>query len=110
MKNVVCKNMLIGATLGAVLSLLHKPTRNACGEKVSEAKRMFAIYRKNPELLTEQTKQKLDEVKDAARTVSENISFINGQIEELRKTTPKVIELIEETKEHFSKNTPKRLE
>lgn len=110
MKNVICKNMLIGATLGAVLSLLHKPTRMACGEKVSEAKRMLEIYRNNPNLLSEQTKQKLEEVKAAAKTASENISFINGQIQELKKTTPKVIELIEETKEHFSKNSPKRLE
>ena len=46
----------------------------------------------------------MDQVKIMANTVSDDLSFLNNQISKLKQTTPQVIELLKETKEHFSKN------
>ncbi|PJN86402.1 hypothetical protein CV739_00545, partial [Bacillus velezensis] len=63
-----------------------------------------AFYRKHPEALKQQASAKMDHVKIFANTVSEDLGFLNGQITKLKQTTPQVIDLLKETKEHFSKN------
>lgn len=107
MKNerMMMKNMMIGASIGAALSLFHKPTRDACGMKWMMCKNKVRLYRSNPELLKNSMITKLDDTKKLAQSLSDDLSFLNKQVSELKKTTPKVMELVEETKEHFSKKT-----
>lgn len=107
---VVLRNILLGASVGAVMSLLHKPTREACGEKLSACKSKIKLYRSNPNLLTDCIKEKIEETKKLSASVTDDLNFLNQQIRELKETTPKVIELIEETRERFSKKTDNRLE
>ncbi|ASB87569.1 hypothetical protein OZL92_21445 [Bacillus sonorensis] len=109
-ERVVLRNILLGASVGAALSLLHKPTREACGAKLSACKNKIKLYRSNPGLLTGCVKEKMEEAKKLSASLSDDLNFLNQQIKELKETTPKVIELIEETREHFSKKTDNRLE
>ncbi|MBU8786714.1 MULTISPECIES: hypothetical protein [Bacillus] len=109
-ERVVLRNILLGASVGAVMSLLHKPTREACGAKLSACKSKVKLYRNNPNLLTDCIKEKIEETKKLSASVTDDLSFLNQQIRELKETTPKVIELIEETREHFSKKSDNRLE
>ncbi|ANF35678.1 hypothetical protein IM717_14530 [Bacillus velezensis] len=101
---IMAKAILIGAAAGGALSLLHKPTREGCFRNMDACRRRAAFYRKHPEALKQQASAKLDQVKIIANTVSEDLSFLNGQITKLKQTTPQVIDLLKETKEHFSKN------
>ncbi|KKB73577.1 MULTISPECIES: hypothetical protein [Bacillus] len=109
-ERVVLRNILLGASVGAVMSLLHKPTREACGAKLSACKSKVKLYRNNPNLLTDCIKEKIEETKKLSASVTDDLNFLNQQIRELKETTPKVIELIEETREHFSKKSDNRLE
>ncbi|MGY4713827.1 hypothetical protein ACXDMD_04105 [Bacillus amyloliquefaciens] len=101
---IMAKAILIGAAAGGALSLLHKPTREGCFRNMDACRRRAAFYRKHPEALKQQASAKLDQVKIIANNVSEDLSFLNGQITKLKQTTPQVIDLLKETKEHFSKN------
>ncbi|PLT49302.1 hypothetical protein [Bacillus amyloliquefaciens] len=101
---IMAKAILIGAAAGGALSLLHKPTREGCFRNMDACRRRAAFYRKHPEALKQQASAKLDQVKIIANTVSKDLSFLNGQITKLKQTTPQVIDLLKETKEHFSKN------
>ncbi|MEC1262761.1 hypothetical protein P9D34_20515 [Bacillus swezeyi] len=107
---VFIRNILLGASVGAVMSLLHKPTREACGLKLSACKNKIRLYRANPGMLTECAKEKMEETKKLSASISDDLSFLNRQIKELQETTPKVIELIEETREHFSSKSKNRQE
>ncbi len=66
MKNdrVFIRNILLGASVGAVMSLLHKPTREACGAKLDACKNKVRLYRANPGMFTECVKEKMDEAKN----------------------------------------------
>ncbi|KJR70718.1 hypothetical protein [Bacillus velezensis] len=101
---IMAKAILIGAAAGGALSLLHKPTREGCFRNMDACRRRAAFYRKHPEALKQQASAKLDQVKIIANTVSKDLSFLNGQITKLKQTTPQIIDLLKETKEHFSKN------
>ncbi|AVM09454.1 hypothetical protein D070_04030 [Bacillus velezensis] len=101
---IMTKAILIGAAAGGALSLLHKPTREGCFRNMDACRRRAAFYRKHPEALKQQASAKLDQMKNIANSVSEDLSFLNGQITKLKQTTPQVIDLLKETKEHFSKN------
>lgn len=112
MKNdrVFIRNILPGASVGAVMSLLHKPTREACGAKLTACKNKVRLYRANPGMLTECVKEKMDEAKKLTASISDDLSFLNQQIKELKETTPKVIGLIEETRDHFTAKSKGRTE
>ncbi len=43
-------------------------------------------------------------------SISDDLSFLNQQMKELKETTPKVIGLIEETRDHFTAKSKGRTE
>jgi len=103
--NKLVRGMLVGALVGAVISLLDKRTRDDVIETGRNVSSKMKEYVEDPAVLTNDVKEKIDNVKDTIQEVSEDISFINGKVKELRETTPQVISLIQETKERF---IPKR--
>ncbi|TWM50075.1 hypothetical protein CHCC14815_4321 [Bacillus licheniformis] len=80
MKNdrVFIRNILLGASVGAVMSLLHKPTREACGAKLTACKNKVRLYRANPGMLTECVKEKMDEAKKLTASISDDLSFLKS--------------------------------
>ncbi|MDU0156285.1 hypothetical protein [Bacillus cabrialesii] len=102
-ERLMLKGIFLGAAAGAALSLFHKPTRQACGMRWLTCKHKLSLYKSNPELLKNTVITKMDEAKKRAQTLSDEVGFVNQQVKELKKTTPQVMELVQETKEHFSK-------
>ncbi|MDA7026694.1 hypothetical protein PJ311_08745 [Bacillus sp. CLL-7-23] len=100
---VIIRNILLGASVGVIMSLIHKPTRKACALKIAAYTDKVRRFREQPDQLTNCIQQKI-------RSVSDDLSFLNQQIKELREATPEVIKRIEETRDHFSKRNRKRLE
>lgn len=52
----------------------------------------------------------MDEAKKLTASISDDLSFLNQQMKELKETTPKVIGLIEETRDHFTAKSKGRTE
>lgn len=104
-ENKLVKGMFIGALAGAAFSLLDKHTRDdviQAGKKVSTK---IKGYVEEPTTFTREVKQKIDHVKDTVQEVSEDLSFLNKKVKELKETTPQVMNAMQETKERL---LPKR--
>jgi gas vesicle protein len=104
-ENKLFTGILVGALIGAAFSLFDKRTRQdviASGQKVSSK---IKGYIEQPSTLTNELKQKIDDVKDTVQEVSDDISFINQKVKELKETTPQVVNLLQETRDRFM---PKR--
>lgn len=100
-ENKLLTGMLVGALVGAAVSLLDRRTRQdvvACGKNASSK---IKGYIKEPTSFTNEVKQKVEDVKDTVQEVSEDISFINEKVKVLKETTPQIVSLLQESKERF---------
>lgn len=100
-ENKLLTGMIVGALVGAAVSLLDRRTRQdvvACGKNASSK---IKGYVKEPTLFTNEVKQKMEDVKDTFQEVSDDITFINEKVNELKEATPQVINLLKESKERF---------
>lgn len=102
-KQIVLRGAVIGAACGILLTLFHRPTRTALKEKWNDCQQKLDEYRLEPGKMSACVKEKMEETKQLMRTVSDDLSFLNVQVNQLKETTPKVLEIIEETKDHFQK-------
>lgn len=64
-ERLMLKGIFLGAAAGAALSLLHKPTRQACGMRWLTCKHKLSLYKSNPELLKNTVITKVDEAKSS---------------------------------------------
>jgi gas vesicle protein len=103
--NKLVRGMLIGALVGAAVTLFDKHTRDDVIQAGKNVSSKVKGYVEEPTTLTNEVKQKIDHVKDTVQEVSEDLSFLNEKMKELKQTTPQVINLMQETKERF---LPKR--
>ncbi|MBS2967756.1 YtxH domain-containing protein [Metabacillus sp. KIGAM252] len=100
-KNILLRNVCIGAAAGFVLSMFHKPTRESMIEEAREISEKASYYYHNPSLLSEDLKAKLNDAKDMVQNVTDDLRFVNEKVNELKETTPVVIEAIKEAKERI---------
>ncbi|MDM5319153.1 YtxH domain-containing protein [Bacillus altitudinis] len=103
---IVLRGALLGAACGALLTLFHRPTRIALKNKWNDCQQKLDEVYREPSRISACMKEKMEETKQLMRTVSNDLSFLNEQVNQLKETTPRVLEIIEETKDHFqSKQT-----
>ncbi|TXC89248.1 YtxH domain-containing protein [Metabacillus litoralis] len=103
--NKLVAGMLIGALVGAAASLMDKQTRDdvlECGKNINIK---LNKYVKDPTAFTNEVKVKIDDMKHTVKEVSEDITFITEKVNELKTTTPQVVNMLHETKDRF---LPKR--
>ncbi|MDQ0163505.1 YtxH domain-containing protein [Aeribacillus alveayuensis] len=103
-KNKLLKGVLLGALVGAAISLLDKKTRDHIKDIGIKTTEQMKHYVQNPSEASNAVKNKISEAKQTLRHVSDDLSFINEKVKELKELTPQLIELIEETKERIQKN------
>lgn len=104
-ENKVVTGMLVGALVGVAVSLMDKRTRDdvlECGRNLNNK---LNKYVKDPTTFTNEVKVKIDDMKDTVKEVSEDITFITEKVNELKTTTPQVVNMLHETKDRF---LPKR--
>lgn len=100
-ENKLFTGMMVGALIGAAVSLLDKRTRQdviSSGQKVSST---IKGYIEQPSTFKTEVKKKMDEVKETVQEVSEDLSFLNEKMKELKETTPHVVNLLQETRDRF---------
>ncbi|WP_243387996.1 YtxH domain-containing protein [Bacillus kexueae] len=102
-ENKLLKGLFVGAAVGMAIALVDKQTRKVAIEKGKEAADCVKYCAENPEVVSSFVKGKMDEVKTTLRSVSEDITFLNEKVKDLKELTPQVLEFIEETKEQINR-------
>ncbi|MGD6817822.1 hypothetical protein [Metabacillus sp. 84] len=100
-KSVLLRNVAIGAAAGFVLSMFHKPTRESLVEEAKEIGEKAGYYYRNPSLLSEDLKDKLNDAKFVVQNVTDDLKFVNQKVNELKETTPVILDVIKEAKERI---------
>lgn len=97
------KGILLGALAGGALSLLDKPTRHAVTKSIQNTSTQVGHVLKDPSVLVEKVKATSAQMRETARQVSDDVTFIKEKVEELTEVTPQVMDMVKETKDSFSK-------
>jgi gas vesicle protein len=100
-ENKLLTGMLVGALVGAAVSLLDKRTRQDVVQSGKKVSTKIKGYIDQPTTFTNDVKRKIDSVKDTVQEVSEDISFLNEKVKKLKETTPQVVNMLQETRDRF---------
>jgi gas vesicle protein len=95
--NKLWKGIMIGAAIGAAISLLDRETRKMLVENGKRAKNKFGHFLKDPVNIAENVNQHVHKCRQSLEQLSEDISFIAGKIKEINEKTPEVIGFVKET-------------
>jgi gas vesicle protein len=93
------KGMLIGAAIGAAASLLDRKTRQAV---IRTSKKTVEII-KHPEEVTKKVREGMEQARTTIEQVVEDIQFFTGKMNELKETTPQMLEIVKDVKNAFEK-------
>ena len=103
-KNQFWKGMLFGAIAGGAISLFDKDTRQIMKEHVGRVANKTSYIVRNPKETAMQVKDTALKIKATIEDVSEDFSYIQDKVDELRELTPQVTEILKETKDAFKKD------
>lgn len=106
-RNKMLDGMLIGASIGAVVSLLDKETRTTVINNGNLVKNKTVKIMKNPEMIKVRVRETIHSVLTTIEQVSEDVSYLAGKVNELTETTPAVIEVVREVKESITNQLEK---
>ncbi len=102
-RNKLVESMLIGAAIGAVVSLFDKDTRETVIQNGKAVSRKSAEIIKNPEVVTGKIKDNIRMVRSTINEITEDVQFLATKVNELNEKTPEMIGMIKETKDAFAK-------
>jgi gas vesicle protein len=92
-RNKLWKGIIIGAAIGASISLLDQETRKMLVENGKRVKNKL----KDPVHIAKNVNRHVHKCRQSLEQLSEDISFIAGKIKEINEKTPEVIEFVKET-------------
>ncbi|CAG9622923.1 YtxH domain-containing protein [Sutcliffiella rhizosphaerae] len=103
-RNKLIDGMLIGALVGAAISLLDKTTRETVihNGKCVGGKIKYAVQ--HPQEIANEVKHRINIVKTTVDDVSKDIDYLRGKVEQLKEATPQVLEIVNETKDVIAKH------
>ena len=103
-KNRLMQGILIGALAGAAVSLLNRDTRETVLDSskscMAKSKSIFS----NPEKVIDNLKDKSSQLRTSIESISEDVSFISGKVQELKEIPPQVASVVKETKEALAED------
>ncbi|MTH53563.1 hypothetical protein GKZ89_09125 [Bacillus mangrovi] len=105
-KNILLRNVCLGAAAGFIISMFHKPTRESVIQEAKELGGMAEYYFRNPSVLSDDLKTKLNDAKHVVQHVTDDLRFVNEKVNELKETTPVVLGAIKDAKERLSSIKP----
>lgn len=103
-KNRLLDGMLIGALVGGAIALLDKNTRTTFihNGKCVGGKLKYAVQ--NPQEVADAVRLRIETVKSTVDDVSRDIDYLRLKVNQLKETTPQVLDIVNETKEVISKH------
>ncbi|MFS0862561.1 YtxH domain-containing protein [Fredinandcohnia sp. 179-A 10B2 NHS] len=103
-QNKMVKSMLIGAAIGAAISLFDKETRESFLHTSKRVGKKTVDILKNPGVYTDLVKDQFNTVRTTVEQVAEDVRFVTTKVNEIAETTPEIVELVKETKDVFATN------
>lgn len=96
------KSMVIGAVVGATLSMFDRKTREHTIEMAKKFKDTVIYYAQNTDELQKFIQKEWEVAQDCIEKTAENVNVIVDKIDELKEVPSTVQSLVEDTKEAFS--------
>lgn len=103
MKSKLLPAVLIGAVVGAALSMLDKSTREHTVEQAKKLKDTTVYFAQNREELQQLVEQRVSQVTSLYQAAEQNIQSIVEKIEDAKTLPDTLTSLVTETKDAFSK-------
>ncbi|MED3662729.1 YtxH domain-containing protein [Ureibacillus sp. FSL K6-8385] len=103
----LCKGVVIGALVGAAVSMLDRTTREQTVEKLKKTKNKVIYYAKNRSELQQLVNEKIEKMQKLYEDTKDNVNFIMEKLDEVKGIPGAVQEIVQDTKEVFSSNEEK---
>jgi gas vesicle protein len=97
------KSMIVGAVIGAAISMLDPKTRAHTIKSLKTAKDTVQYYVTHRDELQQIIEQKMQQVQKLYETTQDNVSFIKDKIDEVKEIPIAVQDIVDETKTTFTK-------
>lgn len=104
-QNKMVQSMLIGAVIGAAVSLFDKETRETFVHNSKCVGQKTVDVIKHPGKYTNRLKDQYNAIRTTVEQVSEDVRFVTGKVNELTEATPQIVDILKDTKEAFSHNS-----
>ncbi|MBD8069934.1 YtxH domain-containing protein [Bacillus sp. PS06] len=106
MSKKMVQGMMIGALVGAAISLFDRKTREEFVENTKRVSEKTVDLIKHPQQVTSAVKENIHEVRTTFEQLSDDLRFLSSKMNELNETTPEMISMIKETQEAFKDIKP----
>lgn len=100
--NKLGKFIILGALLGAVVSMFDRNTRQ---QVVSKSKVLYSdasFYASNPEVMKSKFQEKTEKYQSMYKQFSNDASYLKEKVDELKLLTPQVKDMVDDTKDAFT--------
>ncbi|WP_077620619.1 YtxH domain-containing protein [Bacillus sinesaloumensis] len=104
-RNKMVEGMVIGAVVGAAISLIDKETREQFLHTSKRVSKKALDVMKNPQGYTELVKDQFNAVRTTVEQVAEDVRIVTSKVNEIVETTPEIVEAVKETKDVITNKT-----
>ena len=105
-KSKLIPAVLLGALVGAAISMLDKNTRQHTMETSKKIKDTVTYYAQNRDELVQLVGTKVDQAQSLYASTQENLTSFMTKVEDVKSLPETIMSLVTETKEAFSKQSP----
>lgn len=103
-KNRFLEGVFLGALVGGAFTLLDKETRKMVFDTSKEVIGKTSKVLRDPSMVTEKIRKSVDEFTTTYKQIKEDIAFVTEKANELKETTPQMIEIFKDTKATLTNN------
>ena len=105
-KSKLVPAVLLGALVGAAISMLDKSTREHTIETSKKIKDTVTYYAQNRDEFVQLVETKVDQAQSVYASTQENITSLMTKVEDAKSLPETIMSLVTETKDAFSKQSP----
>ncbi|MFC4410179.1 hypothetical protein ACFOZY_06960 [Chungangia koreensis] len=98
------KYMMYGAIAGACISLFDRRTREDLMRRTKSLSADVKFYSKNPDILKWKMQDRTEQLKSVYGQVTNDISYVQEKVQEMKDLTPQVKNLVMDTKDAFTES------
>lgn len=101
-KNKMGQYIIIGAVVGAFVSLFDRNTREQVIAKTNVFVSDVRFYTSNPDVLKSKVQEKTEKYQSIYEQFSNDATYLKEKVDELKQLSPQVKEMVVNTKDAFS--------
>lgn len=105
-KSKLVPAVLLGALVGAAISMLDKSTREHTIETSKKIKDTVTYYAQNRDELVQLVETKVDQAQSVYSSTQQNLTSFMTKVEDAKSLPETIMSLVTETKDAFSKQSP----